>query len=342
MLLNVPDLGEVKWGSYSQSYPGYKIPVMDNRVLLSLILVALSSRGFGQDDQRLQVIPSTAACGQVQPQDDVTVLDLRACPAAQQIGSHFLFAVKDTNNGGVRDKVLLVDPFTPSTTMSRGSSSASFYVHSFTEGRLDGYGTLAAMNGTITVDTGATGSPNAVVGIEGEAVVSGTAGSTITDLRGGTFNVGAVGEGNVKNATALQAQAPTRSGPGQITNAVSFHAEKPSVGSSKNLSGLFDGDVEIDGTLALGGVPIHKILRASSTLKYPVIPARGCKDQPLKVAGASPDSSDANASPNGNIGVNLYWSAWVSESGTVSVRVCNNSVNPVTPLPVRWSATVRQ
>jgi hypothetical protein len=315
---------------------------MNNGVLVSLIFVALSSRGFGQDDQRLQVIPSIAACGQVQPQDDVTVLDLRACPATQQIGSHFFFAVKDTNNGGVRDKVLLVDPFTPSATMSHGSSSASLYVHSFAEGNLAGYGTLAASNGTITVDTGATGSPHAVVGIEGEAVVSGTAGSTITDLRGGTFNVGAVGEGNVKNATALQAQAPTRSGQGQIINAVSFRAEKPTVGSEKNLSGLFDGDVELDGSLLFGGVPIHKILRASSTLTYPVIPAHGCRDQPLKVAGASADNSAANASPNGNIGLNLYWSAWVSTSDTVSVRVCNNSVSPATPMAIRWSATVTQ
>ena len=315
---------------------------MNNRILFPLILVALFSRGFGQDDQRLQVIPSTAACGQVQPQDDVTVLDLRSCPAAQQIGSHFLFAVKDSNNGGVRDKVLLVDPFTPSATMSRGSSSASLYVHSFAEGNLAGYGTLAASNGTITVDTGASGSPSAVVGIEGEAVVSGTAGSTITDLRGGTFNVGVVGEGNVKNATALRAQAPTRSGLGRITNAVSFHAEKPTVGSERNLSGLFDGDVELGGSLLFGGAPIHKILRASSTLTFPVIPAHGCRDQPLKVAGASPASSNANASPNGNIGANLYWSAWVSESGSVSVRVCNNSVRPIAPLAVRWSATVMQ
>jgi hypothetical protein len=315
---------------------------MNNRVLTTLILVVLSSRGFGQDDQRVQVIPSTSACGQVQSQDDVTVLDLRACPAAQQIGSHFLFAVKDTNNGGVRDKVLLVDPFTPSATMSHGSSSASLYVHSFAEGNLAGYGTLAALNGTITVDTGATGSPHAVVGIEGEAVVSGTARSTITDLRGGTFNVGTVGDGNIKNATALQAQAPTRSGRGQITNAVSFHAEKPTVGSERNLSGVFDGDVELRGSLLFGGAPIHKILRASSMLTYPVIPAHSCKDQLLKVAGALPDSSDANASPNGQIGANLYWSTWVSESDTISVRVCNNSVRPVTPLAIRWSATVRQ
>ncbi|HEX3102941.1 MAG TPA: hypothetical protein VHQ22_00725 [Terriglobales bacterium] len=313
-----------------------------NIVLLSSILIALTSYGFGQDDLRVQIIPSTTACGHVQPQEDVTMLDLRACPAAQQIGSHLLFAVKDTNNGGVRDKILLVDPFTPSAVMSRGSSSASLYVHSFGEGNLAGYGTLAAINGTITVDTGATGSPSAVVGIEGEAVVSGKANSTINDLRGGTFNVGAVGEGNVKNATALQAQAPTRLGKGQITNAVSFHAERPTVGSDTNLSGVFDGDVKLDGSLLFGGAPIHKILRASSTLTYPVIPERSCKDQPLKVAGALPESSDANASPNGKIGVDLYWSAWVSEPNTVSVRVCNSSLAPVKPLAVRWSASVMQ
>jgi hypothetical protein len=313
-----------------------------NRVFLSSILVALSSCGFGQDYVRLQIIPSTTACGHVQPQDDVTMLDLRACPAAQQIGSHLLFAVKDTNNGGVRDKVLLVDPFTPSATMSHSSSSASLYVHSFGEGSLAGYGTLAAINGTITVDTGATGSPRAVVGIEGEAVVSGTAGSTITDLRGGTFNVGTVGAGHVTNATALQAQAPTKSGQGQIINAISFHAEKPTVGREKNLSGVFDGDVELGGSLLFGGAPIHKILRASSTLAYPVVPARSCKDQPLKVTGALPESSDANASPNGKIGVDLYWSAWVSEPNTVSVRVCNSSLTPVKPLAVRWSASVMQ
>lgn len=181
--------------------------------------------------------PSSVACGAGQSlatKDNIFVEDMRSCTGLQQAGTHLFYNVKDTNNGAVRDKMMLVDAFTPANVMSAASSSASLYVHTYLEGNLTGLATLESFNGTVTVDTGATNSPSVVAGIEGEASVSGTTANTLADVRGGTFNAGLTGAGSATNITSLVAQTITNTGTGSAANAFSFIAENQTIGTSAN------------------------------------------------------------------------------------------------------------
>lgn len=201
------------------------------------------------------IIPSTFACGSGQSllaKDNITVWDLRQCTSPQSTSGHVFYSVKDTNNGAVRDKMMVVDAFSPANDMAAASSSASFYTHAFAEGNLATFATLEALNGTITVDTGATNTPTVVAGIEGEALVSGTAANTVNDVRGGTFNVGVAGSGNIANATALVAQTVTNTGTGTISNAIGFKCENQTVGTVSNLCFWSQGKNAIDGQTSMG------------------------------------------------------------------------------------------
>src|SRR6185437_3148992 len=76
----------------------------------------------------LVIVPATVATGNGQSllsKDNVMVLDLRpGSPSAQ--GTQWRMNVKDTDDGAVRAKMLLIDPLQPSTVMQSGSSSVSF------------------------------------------------------------------------------------------------------------------------------------------------------------------------------------------------------------------------
>ncbi len=91
-----------------------------------------------------------------------------------------------------------------------------------------------------------------------------------------------------------------------------------------------------------GGSTINKVLLGSGTLTYTAIAAQTCQEQNLTVTGAATTGA-ASASPQASLGnTNLSWSAWVSASGTVSVRVCNPSAASITPSAVTWTALVVQ
>ena len=154
-------------------------------------------------------------------------------------------------------KMLLIDPVQPSSVMQPGSSSVSFEAISFVEGSMAGRGTLEAINGTEVVDTGTTGNPSAVLGGEFDAIVQGTAANTVADVRGSVSGCSLAGAGSITTCTGVYAQKPTNTGAGTIANAYSFHAEKPTVGTANNLSGLFDGDVQVNGALEFTVTPTN-------------------------------------------------------------------------------------
>src|SRR6185312_2751497 len=133
----------------------------------------------------LVIVPATVATGNGQSllsKDNVMVLDLRpGSPSAQ--GTQWRMNVKDTDDGAVRAKMLLIDPLQPSTVMQSGSSSVSFESISFVEGSMTGRNVLEAINGTEIVDTGTTGSPSNIIGGEFDGSVQGTAANTVSDVR---------------------------------------------------------------------------------------------------------------------------------------------------------------
>lgn len=208
----------------------------------------------------LVIVPTGGPSGAGQSlltKDNIFVLDLRSpASSAQQQSTNLLLNVVDTANGNVRSKMMLVDPVQPTASMQAGSSSASFYVHTFTEGNHSGYGTLEAINGTITVDTGATNAPTVVIGIEGEVFVSGTAANTIPDIRGATFNANLTGAGNVTTAAALRAQSVTNTGSGTVANAYGLYAEDQTAGTSTNLSIFAAGQTELVKSVGIGAAPL--------------------------------------------------------------------------------------
>jgi hypothetical protein len=207
----------------------------------------------------LVIVPATVAAGNGQSlltKDNVFVWDMRTgSPTAQ--GTQLRTNVRDIDNGNVRSKMLLIDPVQPSSAMSSGSSSVSFEALSFIEGSMASRGTLEAINGTEVVDTGTTNSSATIIGGEFDAIVQGTAANNVTDVRGALAGCSLTGAGSITTCTGVYAQKPTNTGTGTIANAYSFHAEKPTVGTANNLSGLFDGDVQISGALAFTVTPTN-------------------------------------------------------------------------------------
>lgn len=292
------------------------------------------------------VIPPSMGCGEpLPPPDNVVLWDLRGC--AQSTGLRFNLSALTAGN--VRSKVYVQDNYdAQSSGLGPTKSSATFYSTAFVNSANVTQGTLAAINGSMFVNrlSGDMLSGH-IVGIEGEAtaLIPGPANRQISDIRGGTFN-SLVGENvTATNVTSLYAQAPFSGTGGKILKAVSLHAEAPTSGTQKNLAGWFDGDVQVDtttstGTLVVGGGSlVHEIRLGSGGLSFSSIAARSCRDSSIPVTGADVGSA-ASASPGGNLGSNLFWSAWVSATGSVTVRVCNLSAAAVTPAALSWKVQV--
>lgn len=285
-------------------------------------------------------------CGEpLPPPDNVVLWDLRGC--AQSTGLRFNLSALTAGN--VRSKVYIQDNYDAQVSgLGPSKSSATFYSAGFANSANVTQGTLAAINGSMFVNRLSGDMPSGhIVGIEGSAiaVIPGPANRSIFDMRGGTFN-SLVGDNvTATNVTSLYAQAPFGGPGGKIANAISFHAEAPTSGTKKNLAGWFDGDVQVDTTTSTrtlvvgGGSPVHEIRLGSGGLNFSSIAARSCRDSSIPVTGADVGSA-ASASPGGNLGANLFWSAWVSATGSVTVRVCNLSAAAVTPAAVGWKVQV--
>jgi hypothetical protein len=99
------------------------------------------------------------------------------------------------------------------------------------------------------------------------------------------------------------------------------------------------GPVKVTNAQGSGGVSadLPNVLKTTATLTYTAISAQTCQEQTATVTGST-TSMLGQASPQTTLGsVNLSWSAWVSSSGTVSVRVCNPSNGSITPNAVTWN-----
>jgi hypothetical protein len=78
------------------------------------------------------------------------------------------------------------------------------------------------------------------------------------------------------------------------------------------------------------GQQVTRILQSQAALTFGAIGAQNCGNQTITVSGAA-TSNAAFASPNYAVEAGLVWSAFVSATNTVTVRLCNVSTGSVTP-----------
>jgi hypothetical protein len=148
-------------------------------------------------------------------------------------------------------------------------------------------------------------------GINGSGVAKST--TLQTDSNGAFYLNSAAGTFNFENSGSIEASVGS-------TGLGSFNGGLKAGSSGSTIAGDFTG---------------------SATLTYTAIAAQTCQEQTLTVTGAT-SGKPTFASPAATPGSNLSWSAWVSASNTVSVRVCNPSAGPITPAAVSWQAWVLQ
>ena len=80
----------------------------------------------------------------------------------------------------------------------------------------------------------------------------------------------------------------------------------------------------------------------TGTLTFGAIPAQTCAERSAPVHGIVA-GNPSQSTPSATLGnVNLGWSSWISENGTLTVRVCNPSTASITPIPVAWNYRVDQ
>jgi len=92
-----------------------------------------------------------------------------------------------------------------------------------------------------------------------------------------------------------------------------------------------------------GGSRILKVLSATATLDFGSIAANSYADLTITVTGAAVGDTVAIGFPNGSVLADLVWSAWVSATNTVTVRVANNSSTTARdPASGTFRATVTQ
>jgi hypothetical protein len=115
-------------------------------------------------------------------------------------------------------------------------------------------------------------------------------------------------------------------------------------GTGATIASLTNSGMQLGALAVTNSEVTHNILTGSGTLTYTAISTQTCQEQAITVTGASATAGAATASPNATLGsTNLSWSAWVSATNTVSVRVCNvATTSTITPSAVTWTAFVMQ
>src|ERR1700723_498686 len=130
---------------------------------------------------------------------------------------------------------------------------------------------------------------------------------------------------------------PTAGGPDSVVSTmIPAHRFTPTSLGVNTLTPQYNLDVAGTGKFAGaviigGGSPTNKILMVRGVITYTAIAAHTCQEQGLSLAGSA-TTGVAMASPSASLGsINLSWSAWVSASGTVEIRLCNISGSSITP-----------
>jgi hypothetical protein len=152
-----------------------------------------------------------------------------------------------------------------------------------------------------------------------------------------------------EKTTSYTLQAlPSTGGPDSVTSTlVPAHRFTPSSLGVNTVTPQYNLDVagtgKFTGALIIGGgSPTNKILMESGIVIYTAIAGHTCQEQNFGLAGAA-TTGVATASPSTSLGnINLSWSAWVSTSGIVKVRVCNITEDSITPSAVSWNVRVAQ
>ena len=141
---------------------------------------------------------------------------------------------------------------------------------------------------------------------------------------------------------------PTAGGPDSVVSTmVAAHRFTPTSLGVNTVTPQYNLDVagtgKFTGALIIGGgSPTNKILMAQGIITFTSISAQTCQDQNLSLPGSA-TTGVAMVSPSASLGsINLSWSAWVSTSGNVKIRVCNIAGSSFTPAAVSWNVRVAQ
>jgi len=86
---------------------------------------------------------------------------------------------------------------------------------------------------------------------------------------------------------------------------------------------------------------LNKVYRGQTgALTFGAIPSQMCAERSAPIHGIV-TGNPSQATPSASLGnVNLSWSSWISDNGTLTVRVCNPSAASITPVPVAWNYRV--
>lgn len=298
---------------YANSFPGGSVSAQINNAL-----AACPAYSNVLDNGCVVVLSPGMACGEgSQAKDNVTIIDYRNCAASQGIR----YSLSALAGGGIRSKMYLGDNFNFSPSVLSGNqSTATLYVHSYPDHPDTTTGTVAAMNGSISIDSLGGNFTGALVGFEGEAGANSTNGTpyTVSDVRGGTFNVNCGGDTNCTRLVSLYAQAPTSSTSGTITNAFSLQVDSPTISvTGESEAALINGTMRVADRFALGGAG------TSSVAMFVGTPANlsGANESIFQAAG----TTSAGATSAGQGGV---FRADVSPSTT---QVTNTGIYVQTP-----------
>lgn len=109
-------------------------------------------------------------------------------------------------------------------------------------------------------------------------------------------------------------------------------------------NGTFDlvGNATVAGSISIGGgTTITRVLSATGTLDFGSVASLATAELTITVTNAATGNSVSAGAPAA-IEAGLIWSAYVSASNTVTIRVYNSTVSPIDPASATWRATVFQ
>lgn len=88
------------------------------------------------------------------------------------------------------------------------------------------------------------------------------------------------------------------------------------------------------------GAPLRSVFAVNGSLSFGSIAAGSSGEATISVTGATTSAGIAIASPGSTLAAGLSWSARVSGTDTVSVRIVNSTGGAITPATVNWRVSV--